>query len=138
MKHLFKLLSLIFVMTTLLVNTSCSKDDDDSAGEGDGGINRPELMYTWKMVTIENEGGLVSARREYEYNFSKSGNGYFNESTYINNMGSRTPNVPFTYTLSGDKLTITYPLGKPQEIHNISFSSDKNTLYLNSGAYKRL
>lgn len=134
MKHLFKLLPLIFILITSI---SCSKDDDKPEDGGEK-INRPELMYAWQLVEIENDGGMVSARKEYEYSFSQNGQGYYNMSYYINDMGSRTPNITFTYTLEGNLLTITYPNAKPVEKHNISFSSDKKTLILNSGSYKRL
>lgn len=96
MKKAVKLLAVVFALVSIVMFSSCSK-------------NEKNIVGAWKAISM-SEGGqsfnFADMGMDMTYNFNEDGTGSINSAqTFMGQNVSTT--MPFTYSVDGDQLTMT-------------------------------
>lgn len=109
------LLFLLMMVLTVVGTTSCGGDDDDDV------TTTSQIVGTWRDVDTSD------GNEDWTFNANGKGNIHFDD---INVNGYER--IDFTYTLSGNKLTMSMTLGNTtvSSTATVSFSEDGKRLYI--------
>lgn len=134
-----RILMMAFVATSMLLATSCSKDDEQKVFSGDS-LKGTTWVANIDESTTENNGGQemtmsIKGKMSITFNTETAGTATADivmSSTYMGQSFSEPTNetVDFTYTFDGSKVTITQMDEEDGETSSfdLTLNSDKTAL----------
>lgn len=133
-----KILMMAFVATSMLLATSCSKDDDQKVFSGDS-LKGTTWVANLNESMTETEGGQemtmsIKGKVTLKFTTETAGKGIVDVTMSSSLMGESfsepmNESVDFTYTFDGSKVTIT-PVDEDDETSpfSLTLNSDKTAL----------